>query len=89
MSGTSAVFDPRGRRLAWVSPDERGTFLVAVPLSQEKTPYVRLGDWAPLTAGAITTGAAFALASRKIRDLARQQRVPRPPTSPLPGDPQL
>jgi apolipoprotein N-acyltransferase len=67
MSGTSAAFDSRGRRLAWVPPDERGTFLVDVPLSQEETSYVRLGDWVPLMAGAITAGATLTVASRKIR----------------------
>jgi len=87
MSGTSAAFDSRGRRLAWVPPEERGTFLVDVPLSQEETPYVRLGDWVPLMAGAITAGAAFTVASRKRRErspAARHQAS----TSPLPGDPQ-
>jgi apolipoprotein N-acyltransferase len=89
MSGTSAAFDPRGRRLAWVPPGQRGTIVVDVPLSQDRTPYVRLGDWAPLTAAAITAGAAAMLASRKVRDLARQQRATRPPpTSPPARDPQ-
>ncbi|SFQ73010.1 apolipoprotein N-acyltransferase [Amycolatopsis arida] len=54
LSGTSAVFDARGERLAWVPPDEHGIFVVDVPLYEETTPYVRWGDWVPITAGAIT-----------------------------------
>lgn len=47
VSGTSAAFDARGRRLAWMPADETGAFTVEVPLSQEETPYVRFGDWVP------------------------------------------
>jgi hypothetical protein len=86
MSGTSAAFDSRGRRLAWVPPDQRGTFLVDVPLSQEETPYVRLGDWVPLMAGAITAGAALAVASRMLRKRSPPARY-RASASPLPGNP--
>jgi apolipoprotein N-acyltransferase len=45
VSGTSAAFDARGRRLAWVPADRQEAFVVEVPLSQEDTPYVRFGDW--------------------------------------------
>lgn len=54
LNGTSAAFDARGRQLAWMPPDERGIFVVDVPLYEEITPYVRWGDWVPRTAGAIT-----------------------------------
>jgi apolipoprotein N-acyltransferase len=37
VSGTSAAFDARGRRLAWVDQHETGAWKVAVPLSQERT----------------------------------------------------
>jgi apolipoprotein N-acyltransferase len=47
ISGTSAAFDARGRRLAWRSTGWRGAEVVEVPLSGERTPYVRAGDWLP------------------------------------------
>jgi apolipoprotein N-acyltransferase len=47
LSGTSAAFDARGRRLAWRSTGWRGAEVVEVPLSGERTPYVRAGDWLP------------------------------------------
>ena len=45
VSGTSAAFDSRGNRLAWIPAGERRSFVVEVPLSREQTPYVRWGDW--------------------------------------------
>lgn len=52
LNGTSAAFDSRGRRLAWMPPDEHGIFVVDLPLYAETTPYVRWGDWVPVTAAA-------------------------------------
>ena len=61
VSGTSSAFDARGRQLAWVPSDVRGTWTVEVPLSRERTPYVRVGDWVPvLSLLALTVGAAGA-----------------------------
>jgi apolipoprotein N-acyltransferase len=45
LSGVSTAFDPTGRRLAWVSTDDTGTYVVSVPLSRSVTPFVRFGDW--------------------------------------------
>jgi apolipoprotein N-acyltransferase len=45
LTGISAVFDSRGRPLAWQSPDYRGAFVVRVPLTSGTTPYLRAGDW--------------------------------------------
>jgi apolipoprotein N-acyltransferase len=70
MSGTSAAFDPRGRRLAWVPSDRRGTFLVEVPLSAERTPYVRWGDWVPAGAMAVTILAVLTVLVRRPRSAA-------------------
>jgi apolipoprotein N-acyltransferase len=47
VSGTSAAFDARGRRLAWVDQHETGAWTVDVPLSREDTLFVRWGDWVP------------------------------------------
>lgn len=54
LSGTTAAFDARGRQLAWVPPQARGSFLIEVPLYAETTPYVRWGDWVPITAVVIS-----------------------------------
>lgn len=58
VSGTSAAFDARGRRLAWVDSDTLGLWTVEVPLAYESTPYVRVGDWVPLLSLAVVTAAA-------------------------------
>jgi len=47
LTGDSAIFDARGRVLAWHSTSFRGAFLVDVPLTFPTTPFVRWGDWAP------------------------------------------
>ena len=62
LSGTSAAFDARGRRLAWAPGSWRGAATVQLPLSAERTPYVRIGDAVPvaclvaLAAGALVAG---------------------------------
>ncbi len=60
VSGTSAAFDAQGRRLAWVDQHETGAWTVAVPLSQEKTLFVRLGDWVPVACFVVVVVAALA-----------------------------
>ncbi|MGP3960306.1 apolipoprotein N-acyltransferase [Nonomuraea sp. 3N208] len=65
LDGTSAAFDARGRPLAWVSPDYRGTFIIDVPLSHETTPYVRLGDWVPALAAVIVIAAGVVAGLRR------------------------
>ncbi|MFI7443046.1 apolipoprotein N-acyltransferase [Nonomuraea indica] len=69
LDGTSAAFDARGRRLAWVPPDHRGVFVVGVPLSREATPYVRLGDWVPALATGVVAAAGAACAVRRLAGL--------------------
>ncbi|KKC04484.1 hypothetical protein WU83_13610 [Mycobacterium nebraskense] len=62
LSGDSAAFDSRGRRLAWCPSDFRGAVVVDVPLASVDTPYQRLGDWVPMAAFAILGGfGGFAL----------------------------
>jgi apolipoprotein N-acyltransferase len=76
LSGTSAAFDPRGRRLAWVPPGTRQTFVVDVPLSREDTPYVRHGDWVLAASGAVTAG--WLLLRRRRGTEGDPARRPRP-----------
>jgi apolipoprotein N-acyltransferase len=57
VSGVSAVFDARGRRLAGLHHDQAGTYRATVPLSPETTPYARFGDWVP-AAAVLVLGAA-------------------------------
>jgi apolipoprotein N-acyltransferase len=59
ISGVSAAFDARGRRLAWEPTSWKGVAVVAVPLSRERTPYVRTGDWLPVAAGLVLVAAAL------------------------------
>jgi apolipoprotein N-acyltransferase len=66
ISGTSAAFDARGRRLAWAPGSFRGAAVVTLPLTTERTPYVRVGDVVPVACGlALAVGAAVAAARRR------------------------
>jgi apolipoprotein N-acyltransferase len=66
LSGTSAAFDARGRRLAWAPGSWRGADVVTLPLSAERTPYVRAGDAVPVACGvALVAGAAVAAWRRR------------------------
>jgi apolipoprotein N-acyltransferase len=66
LSGTSAAFDARGRRLAWAPGSWRGAAVVELPLSAERTPYVRAGDVVPVACGvALAVGAAVAAWRRR------------------------
>jgi apolipoprotein N-acyltransferase len=65
LSGTSAAFDARGRRLAWAPGSWRGAAAVELPLSAERTPYVRAGDVVPVACVlALAVGAAAAARRR-------------------------
>ena len=67
LSGTSAAFDARGRRLAWAPGSWRGAATVEVPLSAERTPYVRTGDVVPAACGlALAAGALVAALRRRL-----------------------
>jgi apolipoprotein N-acyltransferase len=68
LSGTSAAFDARGRRLAWARGGWRGAAVVELPRSAERTPYVRAGDVVPLACWlALAVGAVAAAAARRGR----------------------
>jgi apolipoprotein N-acyltransferase len=68
ISGTSAAFDARGRRLAWAPGGWRGAATVELPLSRERTPYVRAGDVVPAAcAAALAAGWLIAALRRRRR----------------------
>jgi apolipoprotein N-acyltransferase len=57
LSGDSSAFDTHGHRLAWCPSGFRGVIVVSVPLGSNVTLYRRLGDWVPVTAFVILSGA--------------------------------
>src|SRR5262249_5996639 len=65
LTGTTAVFDPTGRRLAWLDTRHTGTVVVTVPLATGRTPYVRYGDWVLATSYLILVAAAIAASLRR------------------------
>jgi apolipoprotein N-acyltransferase len=65
VSGVSAAFDARGRRLAWWPTSWRGAAVVELPRSSERTPYVRTGDWLPAACAVVLAAAAVAAALRR------------------------
>ncbi len=76
LTGDSAAFDARGRRLALMSAQQRGVTVVrlGLPPATARTPYDQLGDYVPWTATAIAALAGitgFLLVRR-----ARGGRVP-------------
>jgi apolipoprotein N-acyltransferase len=66
LSGTSAAFDARGRRLAWAPGSWRGAATVELPLSGERTPYVRTGDVVPVACGLVLAAGALVAARRRL-----------------------
>ncbi|RFU40959.1 apolipoprotein N-acyltransferase [Actinomadura logoneensis] len=58
LTGVSAGFDARGRRIVWFDIDRRGTVTVAlaVPSTASRTPYDRLGDVVPLVSLVTSAG---------------------------------
>ncbi len=75
LTGESAAFDARGRRLGSMPADQHGVLLVEVPVHAEDTLYDRLGNYVPGVCVAIVAGyAAGAISTRRC---AR----PRAPTS--------
>jgi apolipoprotein N-acyltransferase len=73
LSGVSAVYDARGRRLAWLPAHSSGSSVVSVPVSSLDTPYDRYGDYIPACCAAVA-GGALAAHTRKAY-LARRRRA--------------
>jgi apolipoprotein N-acyltransferase len=67
ISGVSAAFDARGRRLAWAPTTWRGAVTVEVPLSRERTLYARTGDWLPPACGLVLAAGALVALDRRRR----------------------
>ncbi|WP_067483070.1 apolipoprotein N-acyltransferase [Actinomadura hibisca] len=67
LTGVSAAFDARGRRLTWQDTAERGAVALTLRLPDpaSRTPYVRFGDYVAYLAVLVSAGAA-ATRSRKI-----------------------
>jgi apolipoprotein N-acyltransferase len=65
LSGTSAAFDARGHRLAWAPGNWRGVGVVQLPLSRERTPYVRAGDVVPVACAAALAAAGLVAVGRR------------------------
>jgi apolipoprotein N-acyltransferase len=84
ISGVSAAFDARGRRLAWQPTSWKGVAVVEVPLSRERTPYVRTGDWLPV-AGALALAAAALVESTRTGGRRRSTARPGGATLRSPG----
>jgi apolipoprotein N-acyltransferase len=66
LSGTSAAFDARGHRLAWAPGSWRGAATVELPLSAERTPYVRTGDVVPAACGLALAVGTLVAARRRL-----------------------
>ncbi len=62
--GITAVVDPLGRVTARFPRGDREAFRARVGLSEVVTPYVRLGEWVPVT-GALTLAVLFLVALRE------------------------
>ena len=60
LTGVSAAFDPRGRRLAWFDTPRRGSVIVRLPPASGRTPYDRFGDYVPWLAVAMALGSGLA-----------------------------
>ncbi len=71
LSGVSAIFDPDGHRLAWLSNHDTGVYLADVPVASGVTPYVRLGDWVPLASLVALLLAALVTGLRQARRCPR------------------
>jgi apolipoprotein N-acyltransferase len=83
LTGDSAAFDARGRRLAWAGSSARGVLLarLRLPAASARTPFDRLGDYVPLTALAVVALSILAALIRRGR--ARNQ-----PKAPKGAEPQ-
>jgi apolipoprotein N-acyltransferase len=59
LSGVSAAYDSRGRRLAWLDTSQRGSLMVELTPARGRTPYDRFGDYVAWLAVAVTLVGGF------------------------------
>ncbi|MEU3949973.1 apolipoprotein N-acyltransferase [Streptomyces sp. NPDC029526] len=82
LTGVSAVYGPDGRRVGpWLGTDASGTHVYEVTPAHGTTPYVRFGDWVPLTAPVVVAGWCVVEALRVRRRRDRSPRAPRARTA--------
>ncbi|HEU5160705.1 MAG TPA: apolipoprotein N-acyltransferase [Streptosporangiaceae bacterium] len=69
LTGVSAAYDARGRRLAWMGTSRRGSVLVTLwpAVADGSTPFVRYGDLVPYFGIAVTAIAVAAFAAGAAR----------------------
>ncbi|MFC5181596.1 apolipoprotein N-acyltransferase [Actinomadura harenae] len=67
LTGVTAAFDARGRRIAWFETDRYGavTVTLKLPPVTSRTPYDRVGDVVPLVCLAVTAGAVAAAVGKR------------------------
>jgi apolipoprotein N-acyltransferase len=68
LTGDSAVFDTRGRRLGTLSTHQRGALIVTIPLAHQTTLYDRLGEWVVASCFSALALAAIAFGIRRARE---------------------
>jgi apolipoprotein N-acyltransferase len=69
LTGVSAAFDARGRRLEWMDTPRRGAAVVTLQPSRGRTPYDRFGDYVPWLAVMITFAAGlWTWRGNRVRD---------------------
>lgn len=73
LAGASAAFDAQGREIAWLSKNDVGSVVAAVPLQAADTPYDRYGNYVPIACAALTTLSALAIARQRL--LANPVRI--------------
>jgi apolipoprotein N-acyltransferase len=86
LSGVSAAFDARGRRLAWRPTSWRGAAVVELPRSGGTTLYVRFGDWLPRACCLALACAALAARSRRRRSRPNKEEALPSASEALQGD---
>jgi apolipoprotein N-acyltransferase len=77
LTGTSAVFDAQGRRLAWFDTHHRGSVEVAFPLATRTTPFLRYGNWVAVYSATVLIAAATAALVAAGKRRRAQQQPPR------------
>ncbi|MCW2945314.1 MAG: lnt, partial [Actinoallomurus sp.] len=65
LSGVSAAFDSRGRRLAWLDTGRRGSVTVELTPSRGRTPYDRFGDYVAWLCVAVAAAAGAGTRRRR------------------------
>jgi apolipoprotein N-acyltransferase len=66
LSGVSAAFDAQGERLEWFGTGRTGRYRLTLPLTTGTTPFVRFGDWLPVSCLAFTLVWALLKRGRRV-----------------------